>query len=129
VRESSGCDNRAIFDANPVMHFVSLFQSTQDSNRVFDRRLAHEHWLKSALKRRIFFDVLLIFVQGGCADTAQLAASKRRLQHVRSVNRAFGSASANDSVQLVNEKNYLPLRFLYLCQTCFHPAFDLTALF
>jgi hypothetical protein len=63
--------------------------------------------------------MLLIFAERGGADSAELAASKRRLQHVRGIHRAFGSAGADDGVDLVDEEDDLALGLLYLLNNIF----------
>ena len=110
------------------MHFVALFQSAQNRDRVFDVRFADEHDLEAAFERRIFFDVLAVFVERGGADGAQLAAGQRRLQHVGSVNRAFGRARAHQRVQLVDEEDDLALRVFDLLQHRLEAIFKLAAI-
>ena len=65
---------RRVLNAHAVMHFVALFQSAQNRDRVFDARLVHHHRLKTPLQRRVFLDVFAIFIERGRADRAQLAA-------------------------------------------------------
>ena len=69
------------------------------------RRLAHHHRLETPFQRRVFFDVLAIFIQRRRADAAQFAARQLRLHHVRRVRRAFRRARADERVQFVNEQN------------------------
>src|SRR5439155_964911 len=45
------------------MNFVTLLESPQDRDRVFHRRLAHEHRLEPPLERRVLLDVLAVFVE------------------------------------------------------------------
>ena len=45
--------------------------------------------LETPFERGVLFDVLAVFVERGGADSAQLAAGKLRLQHVRGVGGAF----------------------------------------
>ena len=49
--------------------------------------------------------MLAILVERGCADALNLAAGKWWLQDVGRINCAFGSARANQRVQLVNEED------------------------
>ena len=42
VRQHRGADQRGIFDAHAVVHFVALAQAAQDRNRVLDARLIDE---------------------------------------------------------------------------------------
>ncbi len=44
-----------------------------------------------------------VLIQGCGADTAQLATSKRRLEHIASANSALGSSCANDRVQFIDK--------------------------
>ena len=88
--KACGGDDRGIFDAHAMMHFVALFQAAQNRDRVFDIGFADENDLEAALEGGVFFDVLAVFVQRGGADGAQLSASQRGLEHVGSVDRAFG---------------------------------------
>ena len=110
MRKCGGGDNGRVFDAHSVMHFVTLFKSTQNCNRVFDVRLADEHNLETTLEGRILFDVLAVFVQRCSADGAEFAAGQRRLQHIRGVDRAFRRARAHQRVQLIDEEDDLTLR-------------------
>ena len=80
------------------MNFVAFFQSAQNRNRVFDIRLADKHNLEAAFERCIFFDVLAILVERGCADGAQFATSQSRLQHIGGVDGAFRRAGANQGM-------------------------------
>ena len=56
------------------MHFVALLQAPQNRDRVFDAWFIHHYRLKPAFERRVFLDILAIFIESGCADRAQLAA-------------------------------------------------------
>ena len=85
------------------MNFVTLLQATQNRDGIFNAGLAHEDLLKAPFQRRVLFNIFLVFVEGGSADATQLAASQRRLQHVRGVNCTFGSTRADERMQLVNE--------------------------
>ena len=44
------------------MDFVTLFQTAEDRDRVFNRRLADVYLLETTFERRVFFDVFLLFV-------------------------------------------------------------------
>ena len=49
--------------------------------------------------------MLAILVERGCADALNLAASEWRLQDVGSIDGTFGSAGADERVQLINEED------------------------
>src|SRR5262249_40474329 len=61
--------------------------------------------LEAAIERRVFLDVLAIFVERGRADALQFATRERGLEDVRRIHRAFGGAGADDRVQLVDEQD------------------------
>src|ERR1017187_7159016 len=104
------------------MDLVAFFQSAQNGDGVFDVRFAYENNLESPFQGGVFFDVFAIFVQRGGADSAQFAAGQRRLQHVGSVNRAFGSARAYQRVQFVNEQDDLPGGVFNFFEDCLEPV-------
>ena len=122
-------DNRRVLDADAVMNFVFLFQSAQDGDRIFDGRFANIDLLKASFQRGILFDVFLVFVKRGRAHTAQFAAGQRGLQHVRSIDGAFGRAGADQRVKLVNEKNDLTLGAFNLFQNRLQTIFKLATVF
>ena len=86
---------------------VALAQAAQDRDGVLDGRLADEDRLEAALQRGVLFDVLAIFVERGGADAVQLTPGQHRLEHVGGIHGAFGSAGADDGVQLVDEQDDL----------------------
>ncbi len=96
-----------------MVHFVALAQAAQDRNGVFNRRLVHQHGLKTPLERRVFFDVPAVFVERRGADAVQFAAREHRLQQVARVHRALGFARAHHRVQLVDKKNDGAFRTLH----------------
>ncbi len=87
------------------MGFVTRLEAAEDGDRVFDARLADEDRLEAAFEGGVFFDVLAILVERRRADAAQLAAGEGRLEQVGGVVAAFGSAGADDGVQLVDEQD------------------------
>ena len=128
MRKSRCGNNGRVLDADAVMHFVLFLQPAEDGDGVFDIRLAHEHDLKAAFERGVFFDVLAIFIERGSADGAQLSAGKRGFQHIRGVDRAFGGAGADQGVQLVDEEDDLALRIFDFFQDGFQAVFEFAAI-
>ena len=127
VREHRRRDQRRVLDAHAVVHLVALLQAPQDRDRVLDRRLAHEHLLEPALERGVLLDVLAELVERGGADHAQLTAREHRLDHVAGVDRAFGTARADDRVQLVDERDDLAVAVDDLLEHRLQPVFELAA--
>ena len=112
VRERRGGDQRVVADRHLVVRLVTLLQATQNRDRVLHARLAHEHLLETTLKRRVLLDVLAVLVQRGRADQAKLAARQHGLEHVAGIHRAFGRASADDRMNLVDERDDLAVGVL-----------------
>ncbi len=92
-----------------MVHLVALLEPAQDRDRVLDRRLADEDLLEPPLERGVLLDVLAELVERRRADHAQLAAGEHRLDHVAGVDRALGTARADDRVELVDERDHLAL--------------------
>ena len=129
VRKRCGGDERAIGDAHAVMQLVLLFDAAQDRDRILDRRLADEDRLEAPRKRRVFFDVLPVFIERRRADAMQLPARQRRLQQVAGIHRAFGLSGADDRVQFVDEKNDVALLGLDFRQHGFQTLLEFAAVF
>ena len=110
-----------------MVHLVALLETAEDTDCVFDGRLADVDLLKAALKCRIFLDVLTVFVECGGANHAQLAAREHRLDHVARVHRAFGPASANDRMEFVDEGNDLAFGIGDLLEHRLQTLFELAA--
>ena len=91
------------------------------------RRLADVDRLEAALERGVLLDVLLVLVERGRADGAQLAAGEHRLEQVGGVDRALGGAGADDRVQLVHEQDDLALGVLDLLQDGLQALLELAA--
>ena len=111
MRKRGGRDQGGILDANAVMDFVPLFQAAQNGDGCFDGRFGDQHRLKAAFERRIFFDVLAIFVERRRADGPQFATRQLRFHDIGGVGGAFRRAGADERVQFVDEQNDLALRW------------------
>ena len=127
VAEHRCADQRAVLDAHTVVHFVALFQATQNCDGVFDRRLADVDLLKATFERRILFDVLAVFVERGCTNHVQLAASQHWLDHVARIHRAFASARTNNGVDLIDKRDDFAGRIDDLFEHRLEPLFELAA--
>ena len=109
------------------MNFVFLLQAAQDGDGRLDCRLAHQYFLKTTLQGRVFLDVFAVFIQSGCTHTVQFTPCQSRFEHVASVHRAFGFASADHGVQLINEHDGLAFIFGQIFQHRFQAFFKLTS--
>jgi hypothetical protein len=127
IREHGRRDQRRVLDAHTVVHFVALLEAAQDRDRVLHRGLADVDRLESAFERRILLDVLAVLVERGRADHAQLAAREQRLDHVAGIDRTFGTAGADDRVQLVDERDHFAVGVGDLLQDRLEPLLELAA--
>ncbi len=121
--------NRRIFDPHAVMNLVAFLQSAQDGNSILDGRLLDQNRLETALQRRVFFDVLAIFIQRCRADTAQFAARQSRFEHIGSIHRPFRSARADHRMNFIDKENNLALGADDFLQHSLESFFELAAIF
>ena len=70
VGEFGGGDERLVHDFDFVIDFVALLQAAQDGDGVLHARFLDEDGLEAAHQCFVFFEVLLVFVEGGGADGA-----------------------------------------------------------
>ena len=127
VREHGGGDDGRVLDAHAVMDFEFLLEAAQNGDGVVDRRLADHDGLEAARQGGVLLDVLLVFVERGGADAAQLAAGQRGLQHVGGVDGAFRAAGADQRVQLVDEADDFAVGIDDFLEDGFEAVFELAA--
>ena len=121
-------DERIVGDMHTMEKLVFFLKAAEDRNRVLKRRLRDVDRLEAPLEGRIALDVPLVLAQRGRADEAHVAARQRRLQHIRSVDGAFGRSGAYHGVYLVHEKNYLAVGAFYLLHDGLEALLELAAI-
>src|SRR5262249_35299676 len=84
---------------------VAFADTLEDFQGLLDRRLFHNYFLEAALQSRVALNILTVLIQSSCANTLQLATCQSWLKDIRSINRAFCSASANQRMHLINEND------------------------
>src|SRR5262245_53157395 len=109
------------------MDLVSFAEPAQNADRVLDRRLADHHRLEATLERGILLDVLAILVESRCANRVQLTTGEHRLEHVRGVHRALGSAGADDGMEFVDEQDDLTSGIRDFLEHRLEPFFEFAA--
>jgi len=92
------------------MDFEFLLEAAQDGDGIVDGGLADHDGAEAARQGGVLLDVLLVFVEGGGADAAQVAAGQRRLEEVGRVDGALGPAGAHEGVEFVDEADDFALR-------------------
>src|SRR3954471_18960439 len=82
---------------------VAILDADQDVDRLALARRVDLDRLEAPLERTVLLDVFAVLGRGRRADATDLAATERRLQDVRRVERALGRSRADQGVQLVDE--------------------------
>ena len=123
-----GNDSR-VGNIDTVVDFITLLQTTQNSNGIFYTWLANQYFLEAAFKCSVFFNVLTVFVQGGCTDTVQFAARQSRFQHIARIHCAVGFTCTNQSMDFVNENQSVAIVFSQVVQHAFQAFFKFAAVF
>ncbi len=107
-----------------MVYLVFFLQPPEDGDGVLDRGLPYVDGLEAALERGVLFDVLLVFVERGGADAAQLPSGQGGLEHIGGVDRPFGRARTHQGVELVDEQDHVPGRFLDFAQDRLQPVLE-----
>ena len=129
MRQRCRRHERRILDAHAVMHLVALLESAQNRNGRLHRWLGDLHRLEAPFQRRVFFDVLAVFIERRRAHAAEFAAGKLWLHDVRRVRRTFRRARADDGVQLINEQNDFAFAGDNFLQKRLEPVLEFAAIF
>ena len=110
-----------------MVSLVPAFQPAQDRDRVLHRRLADEHLLEPARKRRILLDPLPELIHRGRTDHLDLPPGQHRLEHPASVQRALSGTSTNHGMELVDEHDDLAVALLDLAEHFLEAILELGA--
>lgn len=92
-REVNSGHQGVVGDADTVVDLVFFFDPAQDGEGVGLGGFSHINWLETAFESLVFFDVFAVFVEGGGADGAHLAAGKGRLENIGCVGCAFATGT------------------------------------
>ena len=88
-----------------MVRLVAVAEAAQDLHGLVDRRLVDAHLLEAALERSVALQILAVLVERGGSDRLDLAARECRLEDRGRVDRALGSAGADEVVELVDEED------------------------
>ena len=88
-----------------MVRLVAIAQSLEDLDRIRQVRFRDLDRLEAAFEGRVLLDVLAVLIKGRRADRLQLTAGEHRLEDRGGVDRALGSASADERVDLVDEQD------------------------
>ena len=110
-----------------MMRFVTVFQSTQNGNRIFHTGFFYHYFLKTTLQGFIFLKVLLVFIQRGGANGAKLSTGQGRLQNISSIHSTFTAATGtHQGMNLIDKQDDLPIAFGYFFYHIFQTLFKFT---
>ncbi len=98
-------DQGLVGDLQVVVSLVTAADTFENFDGFLDGRFFDHHRLEAALQGRVSFDILAILVQGGRADTLQLAPGQGRLQDIGRIDRTPGRPGADQHVQLVDKQD------------------------
>ena len=76
---------------------VNLAQPSQHDDSVFLTRFVDFHRLKTALERRVFFEVLFVFRPSCRGDGSQFATRQRRLEKIRGIRATYAGIQNPES--------------------------------
>ena len=101
-----GCsgDKGAVVDANTVMDLILLPNTTKDRDGLGDGRLVDEHLREPTLECRVLLNVLAVFGEGRCANTAEFATGEEGFEEVGSIHAV--ALARHDEMELVDEQDY-----------------------
>ncbi len=88
-----------------MVDFVFFFDTAQNSDGVIGGWFVDVDLLETTLECSVFFNILLVLFEGGGANSVEFTASQHRLQHIGSIDSAFGSASADNRVEFINKQD------------------------
>ena len=127
VRECGGSGQGVVCDADAVVGFVTVLESTENRDCVIDGGFFNQDGLKSALKRRVLLDVLTVFVKRGGSDAVEFASGEHRLEQVGGIERSLGRTGSDDSVQFVDEQDHLAVGGLDLLENRLESVLEFAA--
>ena len=104
-----------------MMNFIPFLESPENRNRVVCRRLFDVHRLEPTFKRRVFFDVGAIFVQGRGPDQMKFPSREHGLEQIGRIDRALGGPRADDGVEFIDKEQNFPVGRLNFFQHGFQP--------
>jgi hypothetical protein len=106
VRQGGGRYQCSVQNANTMVHFVFLPDTSQNADGLGDGRLVDNDLGESTFERSVSLDVLAILGQRGGADAAQFPPCQERLEQVASVHATtLGAAAGHDEVEFVDEED------------------------
>ena len=92
-------------DGHRMVRLVAVTQALQDLDGEGHVGLFHLDRLETSLEGGVLLEMLAVLVDGGGTDGLELTAGQHRLEDGGGVDSTFGSAGADQCVQLVDEQD------------------------
>ena len=119
---------RFIGDVYLMMRFIPVPQSLHDGDGFLIRGFFHRHRLEASGQRRIFFNMLSVFIQRSGADALDLPTGQRGLENIGGIHTAFRLSGPHNVLQFVNEQNHIAA-FSHFIQCVLQSFFKFTPVF
>ena len=116
-------------DLHVMVQLITLFQTTQNGDGIFNAWFSDKHLLETTLQRGIFLNVLTILVKRSGADAVKFTARQSRFQHVPGIHCAVSFTRPHHGVQFVDKQDDVTFLFRQIVQHAFQTLFKFTAVF
>ena len=112
-----------------MMRLITLFQTTQNTDRRCFVRFIYHHFLESSLQCLIGLEIFLVFVQRSSTDSPQVSSCQSRLQNIRCIHGAATLPGSYQRVNLIDKENDLTCCGYNFVDNAFESLLKLTLVF
>jgi hypothetical protein len=103
--ELHGSNDGIALNTYLVVVLITFLQTSQDADAGEGVWLIHHDRLETTLQGLVLLEILLVFVEGGGTNAAQLTSCQCRLQDVGSIHSTFALTSAYQCVYLIDKQD------------------------
>ena len=86
-----------------MVGFIAIAESLENFHGLALGGGFDHHDLEAAIEGRILLDVFAVFIKRGRTNALNFTSGERRLEHIGSINRTFGSTGSDERVEFVDE--------------------------
>src|SRR5690606_35314421 len=127
VAEFYACLDGFLIVDHIVVIFVLRLNVVEDLNRLIHAWRINHDFLEPAVERFIFLNVHSVLIESRGTNALQFASCECWFEDVASIERSACSTRSNDSMQLIDEEDYIPV-LLEFVHYRLHPFFELTTI-
>mmetsp|Transcript_21366 Transcript_21366/g.52964 ORF Transcript_21366/g.52964 Transcript_21366/m.52964 type:complete len:383 (-) Transcript_21366:481-1629(-) len=109
-----------------MMGLVTGLEPTENTDRIFRRRLIDCDLLETTFQGLVLFNVLTVFVDGCGTNASELSTGESWLEQVGSIHRSRGGTCPNNGVHFINEKDNFTFTLLDFLQDRLETFLELT---